>query len=63
MFDVGFWELMLVAVIALLVLGPTKLSQLAFTVGKFVSKAKEYLGLLKREMAAIAESEDKDGSG
>lgn len=71
MFDIGFWELMLVVIIALLVLGPAKVSQLAFKIGKFVSKAREYMGLLQREMAAIAETqseenqpkEAEDGSG
>lgn len=72
MFDVSIWEILMVGLVALLVLGPTKLSQLAITAGKFIAKAKQYKGLLQREMDALAkmdevekvdvEKEKKDGS-
>lgn len=40
MFDVGFGKLALIAIVALLVLGPERLPRVARTVGAFVRKAR-----------------------
>ena len=40
MFDFGFWELAIVLVVALLVVGPEKLPILAAKAGRFIGKAK-----------------------
>ena len=36
MFDIGFWELVLIAVVALLVVGPERLPQLVRDAGRWV---------------------------
>ena len=56
MFDVGFWELMFIGVIALLVLGPERLPRVARTAGLWLGKARGMLATVKadidRELAA-----------
>lgn len=55
MFDFGFWELAIVLVVALIVVGPDKLPGLAIKVGRWVGKAKQYM----RTVRADIESEIK----
>lgn len=43
MFDFGFWEMMVVMVVALLVVGPERLPGLARKVGGWVGNARRYL--------------------
>ncbi len=43
MFDAGFWELLLISIIALVVVGPDKIPGLAKSVGKFVGKIKRFV--------------------
>ncbi|MGH8611279.1 MAG: Sec-independent protein translocase protein TatB [Gammaproteobacteria bacterium] len=50
MFDIGFWELMLVGVVALLVLGPDRLPEAARTAGLWVSRARRAVGYLRAEI-------------
>lgn len=50
MFDVGFWELAVIAVIALLVVGPDRLPGLARTVGLWVGKARGIMLTLRDEL-------------
>ncbi len=50
MFDVGFWEVALIGVVALLVVGPEKLPGLARTVGTYVGKARRYADHVRREI-------------
>lgn len=50
MFEIGFWELMLVGVIALLVLGPERLPSAARTAGLWVSRARRALISLRSEI-------------
>lgn len=59
MFDVSIWEVLLIGVVALIVLGPKKLSQLALSLGKFMAKARQYMGLLKREMDALSKLDEE----
>ncbi|MEQ1836770.1 MAG: Sec-independent protein translocase protein TatB [Candidatus Nitrotoga sp.] len=51
MFDISFAEMMVVAVIALLVIGPEKLPKVARDVGKFVSRLKLYFNSIKTDMS------------
>ena len=53
MFDVGFWELALIGVITLLVVGPERMPQIA-------RKAGYYLGKVKRFIAKIQEDVDDE---
>lgn len=50
MFDVGFWEILLILVLALVVLGPERLPQAARTVGYWVGKARRYIEGVKNEV-------------
>jgi sec-independent protein translocase protein TatB len=50
MFDVGFPELVLIFVIALLVLGPQKLPKVAAEIGKWVGRARRTATQLRRQL-------------
>ena len=50
MFDVGFWELVLLFGIGLMVLGPEKLPQVASKVGRWVGQARSMAGQLTRQI-------------
>jgi len=49
-FDIGFTELLVVSVVALLVVGPDKLPKLARTVGLWVGKAKHMVSDVKADI-------------
>jgi len=50
MFDIGFWELTTIAVIALLVIGPDKLPGVARTAGKWVGRARRFVTDVKTDI-------------
>ena len=50
MFDVGFSELLICLIVALVVLGPEKLPKLARTVGRWTGRAKGYMRNLTAEL-------------
>jgi sec-independent protein translocase protein TatB len=50
MFDVGFWELVVVGVVALLVIGPDKLPEVARTVGRWSGRARAYMTSVKADI-------------
>jgi len=50
MFDVGFSEILVIAVIALLVLGPKKLPKLAADVGRWVGRARAMARQLRDQL-------------
>ncbi len=50
MFDVSFSELLVIAVIALLVIGPEKLPKVARTVGAFTGRMQRYMAQVKEEV-------------
>lgn len=50
MFDFGFWELTIVMVVALLVVGPERLPVLAGQVGRWVGKAKRVLHSIRSDI-------------
>ena len=47
MFDFGFWELALVLVISLIVLGPERLPQFASQLGSYIKKIKDFANNVK----------------
>ena len=50
MFDVGFSELLLCFVVALVVLGPQKLPEVARTLGRWTARARSYVRNLSAEL-------------
>jgi sec-independent protein translocase protein TatB len=56
MFDIGFWELLVIGVVALLVIGPERLPKVARTAGLWVGRARRFVVSVKadidREIAA-----------
>jgi sec-independent protein translocase protein TatB len=50
MFDIGFWELCLIATVALLVLGPERLPIAARTAGKWFGKFRSMVTNVKSEI-------------
>ena len=50
MFDVGFWELVVVFVLGLLVLGPDRLPRVARNVGQWIARAKAVANRFQREI-------------
>ena len=56
MFDVGFTELMLIGVVALVVIGPERLPAVARTVGQYVGKLQRFVTGVKRDIRNELES-------
>ncbi len=50
MFDIGFWEITVITVIALIILGPERLPRAARTLGLWVGKARRTLTEVKRDI-------------
>jgi len=50
MFDIGFWELILIAVVALLVIGPERLPKVARIAGLWMGRARRTLASVKEEI-------------
>lgn len=50
MFDISFFELMMIGVVALIVLGPERLPKVARTVGQWVSRAQRYVNEVKADI-------------
>ena len=50
MFDVSFSELLVIAVVALLVIGPERLPKVARTVGAFTGRMQRYVAQIKEEV-------------
>lgn len=50
MFDIGFWELVVIAIIALLVVGPERLPRLARDAGRWAGKIKRFINNTRREL-------------
>ncbi|MGF1752205.1 Sec-independent protein translocase protein TatB [Vibrio makurazakiensis] len=51
MFDIGFWELVLISVVGLVVLGPERLPVAIRSVSKFIGQAKSMANSVKDELS------------
>ena len=58
MFDIGFGELFLCFVIALIVLGPERLPKVARSVGRWTGQAKTYMRNLSSELERETQAAD-----
>jgi sec-independent protein translocase protein TatB len=50
MFDVGFFELLLIGVVALLVVGPERLPKLARTAGMWLGRGRRFINSVKEDI-------------
>lgn len=50
MFDIGFWELAIIGVVALLVIGPDKLPGVARTAGKWIGRTRRFVTQVKGDI-------------
>ena len=50
MFDVGFWEVLFILILALVVIGPERLPRAARTLGLWVGKGRRYIEGVKSEV-------------
>ena len=50
MFDVGFWEMSMIGLIALIVLGPERLPKVARTAGLWIGRAKRMVSDVKADV-------------
>jgi sec-independent protein translocase protein TatB len=50
MFDVGFWEILLILILALVIIGPERLPAAARQAGLFVGKARRYIEGVRSEV-------------
>ncbi|HBA35929.1 MAG TPA: twin-arginine translocase subunit TatB [Gammaproteobacteria bacterium] len=57
MFDIGFWELLLISIVALLVIGPSRLPEVARTVGLWVGRAQRMVQSVKSDIQRELENE------
>ena len=58
MLEIGFLELMLIGIVALLVLGPERLPKAARTAGLWIGKIKRTVSGMQREISAQLEAEE-----
>ncbi|MCP3668001.1 MAG: twin-arginine translocase subunit TatB [Gammaproteobacteria bacterium] len=58
MFDIGFWELMIIGLVALVVVGPERLPKLAYTAGKWLGKGRSMISAVKSEIDKEIKSEE-----
>lgn len=49
MFDIGLMEILLVLIIALLVIGPERMPELARKIGQFIGKTKRFINTMKED--------------
>ncbi|PCJ32211.1 MAG: twin-arginine translocase subunit TatB [Gammaproteobacteria bacterium] len=58
MFDIGFWELLLIAVVALVVVGPERLPKLIRVVGLWVGRANATVQSIRNEISQELRAEE-----
>jgi sec-independent protein translocase protein TatB len=59
MFDVGFWEMLLLLALGLIILGPNKLPAVALKIGNYIGKARSLVNSFSRQMRQEIELEPK----
>ncbi len=63
MFDIGFSELLLIAVVALIVIGPERLPKVARTAGHLLARFNRYVSQVKADISREMELEELRKAG
>ncbi len=50
MFDLSFWEIVVIGIIAVIVVGPERLPGMAYTAGKWITKVKRFVANARAEV-------------
>ena len=58
MFDIGFWELAIIGIVALLVIGPERMPEMVRTIGQWAGQFQRLMSTLKREIEAETRSDE-----
>jgi sec-independent protein translocase protein TatB len=58
MFDVGFWELTIIAVVALIVIGPERLPKVARTAGHWIGRGRRFVSSVKADIDKEIQAEE-----
>ncbi len=58
MLDIGFWELVVIAVLALLVIGPERLPEVARKVGYWTGRARRFITSVRSEIERELRTEE-----
>lgn len=58
MFDIGFWELLLIAVVALVVVGPERMPRLIRVTGLWIGRANASIQSVRTEISRELRAED-----
>jgi sec-independent protein translocase protein TatB len=58
MFDIGFWELLLVAIVALVVVGPERLPKLIRVTGMWVGRANASIQAIRNDISRELRAEE-----
>ncbi|MCU7891378.1 MAG: Sec-independent protein translocase protein TatB [Candidatus Thiodiazotropha sp. (ex Ustalcina ferruginea)] len=58
MFDVGFWELTIIALVALIVIGPERLPKVARTVGLWLGRGRRFIANVKADIDKEIKAEE-----
>ena len=58
MFDIGFWELSLLALVALLVVGPERLPKLARTAGLWIGRGRRLIDSVRADIERELKAEE-----
>lgn len=58
MFDIGFWELFIIAVVALVVVGPERLPKLVRVTGLWIGRANASVQSIRREISQELRAEE-----
>jgi sec-independent protein translocase protein TatB len=58
MFDIGFWELMLIALVALIVVGPERLPKLVRVTGLWIGRANASVQSIRNEISRELRAEE-----
>ncbi len=58
MFDIGFWELSIIAVVALLVIGPERLPKVARTAGHWIGRGRRFVASVKADIDKEIKAEE-----